>query len=147
MRTIAPLVFRKVALVAAAFTLVAFSLSSQTMESSIDPHQGEDEFRYFRDEGDGGDDPLAGGCHYKFTDPACTLNKRLAYQDECLDRVTLLEWTDTTCHSALPLDTKTYDCDAECIVRGFRLGRCSYRNTGCPLSGGGLPPAQCICWV
>jgi len=130
--------FLEVALIAAFFITLLVPLLGCTTTMHA---KGE----YYQDEGDAGNDPFERGCHYAYSDP-CTVNKTFFAQDECLDRVHLVEWTDKTCHGPGPLDKKTYDCNAECIARGHRLSRCTYRDTACPLSPGGLPPAKCFCW-
>lgn len=78
--------------------------------------------RYFRDEQDGGDDPLQAGCHVGYDDAACTANPRNVHGDMCLDRVNLLEMTDTNCHKGD--DSKAYDCDAYCKQLGHDAGEC-----------------------
>lgn len=133
----------KRALFVACLTLLVSPIGCAPRTSTSDIHIADE---FYQDEGDAGDDPFVGGCHFGFTDTACTVGKTFVGQDECLDRVQLREWTDDTCHPRLPFDQKIYDCNNECIARGHRVGRCSYRQTACPLSPGGVPPAECVCW-
>lgn len=96
---------------------------------------------YFRDDTDAGDDIWKAGCHWYFSDPDCTQNKRFLDGDQCAGKIMLLEWTKQECHPPEP-DLKEYDCDAECRRKGATGGVCVYDKNVCD---GRWLSARCEC--
>jgi hypothetical protein len=103
-------------------------------------HQQEDAEVFWRDEEDGGDDPWRAGCHYKYTDAACTKDKEWYEGDACLDDVQLLEWRDQTCTTRLA--PSLWDCRVECRKAHYSDGRCSMHEGVCARIGWS---ANCVC--
>ncbi len=118
---------------------------------------------WFQDEVDGGDKPLVAGCHYEYSDPACSMNKSFLEGDKCLTKKILREWTGwdpagpfggpQACHQhfqdsdpLLGLDTRNYDCDAYCKKTNNNqnaTGKCVVVQNVC--DNNTKPSAQCEC--
>ena len=98
---------------------------------------------YFRDEVDQGDDAFNPGCHFSCSDPLCTQNRLFESGDRCADHITLLEWTDRTCHD--DMDLFTTDCVEACRTEDppFDHGVCISVINAC---GPGMPSAKCYCY-
>jgi hypothetical protein len=69
------------------------------------------------DTGDPGDWVFIAGCHYHFTDAACTQNRTFLDGDRCFSAVLIAEWSKSPCHDVCNV---IRDCDVEC--RRLRLG-------------------------
>jgi hypothetical protein len=97
---------------------------------------------YFIDGTDAGDDPFTAGCHWKFTDPACTQNRQFHSGDFCSGEknLNLYEWTSQVCHPPQG-DMKFYDCDAECKRLRKAPGHCESVAKAC----GADASARCVC--
>lgn len=95
---------------------------------------------YYIDDTDNADDPFSAGCHWQFTDAACTLNKAFYKGDYCTDGTHLEEYTNPQCHT--DPDRKSYDCDAECKKLGKIAGECVVVENAC---GDGNNSARCRC--
>jgi hypothetical protein len=94
---------------------------------------------YFIDEEDGGDAPFAPGCHYSFSDAACSEDKTFFQGDVCLGGPSyLMEWVRAECHQAR--DKKFYSCDYLCRSQFGTHGRCA--TALCP---SGNSSAVCEC--
>src|SRR5437899_172801 len=64
---------------------------------------------FYMEKVDNGDDPLNPGCHYEYTDSACSQAGESFYMgDFCADSTHLVEFTLTKCHP--PRCRKTHDC-------------------------------------
>ena len=96
----------------------------------------------FRDEVDSGDDPLVGGCHYRYSDATCGSGRTFYSADHCIGPTTLVEWIDTSCHPG-ENDTRTVDCVQFCVNLHFDGGVCTNGLGICPLNG--WIPARCAC--
>lgn len=99
---------------------------------------------FLREEVDGGDDPFVGGCHYSYSDAACTEGRKFAYPEICRDTEVLLENTDPNCHPPLPLDQRAVDCKAECIAKGKEGGFCTMGLA--PPCEGRVLTGRCVCF-
>lgn len=95
---------------------------------------------YYQDTTDGGDNYMVPGCHWAFTDAACTQHQQFYAGDACLDLVHLAEWHDRTCHQNM--DVAKYNCDDECKQMGHGAGRCVPVKNAC---GPGNDSAKCLC--
>jgi hypothetical protein len=96
---------------------------------------------YYRDDLDAGDDPLVAGCHMSYSNSECTEDAAFHAGDKCeADGNTLIEWTNTNCHSAT--DKKPYKCDKHCQSLGHVTGECkNTHESAC----GGKGSAFCKC--
>ena len=92
-----------------------------------------------KDTFDPGDWVFLGGCHYQYSDAACTQNPVFLDGDMCLDNVVIGEWTTTPCHDVC-FDTR--DCDVECRRLGLGAGTCVRLPDYC---GPGRSSAYCKC--
>jgi hypothetical protein len=95
---------------------------------------------YWQDDTDNGDDIWTPGCHWQFTDKACSLNKTFYKGDYCTDETHLEEYTDQKCHT--DPDRKSYDCDQECKKIGKIGGKCVTVKDACQK---GNDSAKCKC--
>ena len=92
-----------------------------------------------QDLGDPGDDVFIGGCHFQYTDAACTLNARFLDGDACGPNTTIFEWVKTPCHEVC---SDVRDCDVECRRHNLGAGVCVRLPNHC---GPGLNSAYCKC--
>src|SRR5689334_17037843 len=77
---------------------------------------------YFRDFADQGDQPFAPGCHFSFSDAACTQKGAFVNGDSCASPTVLVEYTVTLpCHDGC---AEPRECDLECLFRGLGTGKC-----------------------
>jgi hypothetical protein len=95
----------------------------------------------FQDEMDVGDDPLHAGCHFRYTDAECTMNKTFRAGDTCVLDYLLSEWTNAACHHNN--DQPQHDCDVLCKGIGHFGGRCVVKRNFC---GAGNDSAECQCF-
>jgi len=95
------------------------------------------------DNTDGGDDMWTAGCHYSYSNNACSLNQRFHRGDLCVDSnpKLLIEWTNAACHAPQG-DVNFYDCDKECKKKGLGGGSCSIVKNAC---GNNRDSAKCEC--
>ncbi len=98
---------------------------------------------YYKDDTDNGNDAFNAGCHWSYSDAACSQNKTFSAGDQCFPNgMDLREWTDQNCHPFMPLDVQIHYCDAECINAGFQNGSCVTVPNHC---GPGNDSAKCVC--
>lgn len=95
---------------------------------------------YFQDDTDAGDDPFTAGCHWSYSDPACTDDKSFLSADGCYNKRDLWEWTLQKCHGPTG-DVKRYDCERLCRAEGHATGICEPVAEVCD----GRPSARCRC--
>ena len=97
---------------------------------------------YWIDDTDAGDDVWTPGCHWQFSDAACTQDRSFYKGDYCEEERTdiLQEYTKRPCHS--DPDRKRYDCDLECRRKYGVPGECVTVQNAC---GEGNPSAKCVC--
>ena len=98
---------------------------------------------YYQDEVDQGDDVFNPGCHFSYSDPACTQNRMFHSGDLCRDHVTLLEWVDNGCHD--DMDLFTTNCNLVCQTARPRFDRGVCINV-VNICGPGLLSARCFCY-
>jgi len=95
---------------------------------------------YFRDFADKDADVLAPGCHYSFSDAACTLNGSFVNGDVCLNETSIMEYTLTLpCHDGC---AERRECDEECGKLGLGSGKCIEVPHFC---GPNQNSARCVC--
>lgn len=93
-----------------------------------------------QDVADVGDDVFVGGCHFQFTDAACTQNAAFLLGDGCAaDGKTIFEWTRTPCHDVC---SDSRDCDVECRRSNLGPGVCVRLPNHC---GPNMGSAYCKC--
>lgn len=95
---------------------------------------------YFRDFVDKGDDIFGPGCHFSFSDAACTQNGTFVNGDSCASATVLVEYTLTLpCHAGC---AEPRECDLECLFRGLGTGKCVRVPHFC---GPNQNSARCVC--
>jgi hypothetical protein len=97
---------------------------------------------YFDDRNDVGADIWTPGCHYEYTNPACSKKQTFFLGDVCGNKNPneIIEWTVSTCHGQLG-DRKIFDCDKECKRNDLGGGTCVELPDVC----NGNPSAACKC--
>ena len=99
---------------------------------------------YFQDDTDTSHDIFNPGCHWAYTDSACTQNRQLFKPDTCEGRakpqIYMIEWELQQCHPQTG-DADWINCDKECKLRGAGMGICVMVPDVCA----GHASAKCVC--
>jgi len=126
-------------IVIALLSSLIIGCSTQTIDEDEEQALGS---VHWADDTDAGDDIWKGGCHWKYSDAACSNDKTFFRGDACKDRnKTLKEWYKQECHGPTN-DKKFYKCKDECIKAGHAGGSCVTLPNHC---GDGNNSAKCEC--